>query len=218
MGLYGASTGVVAGTASTFAFSDSSMDAWAVAYLFSDSTNSIAKIVHDAQGAYVDYLKPSLEQPTYADTVAFLTGYEQYCRPAGIRSLISDALSKSKAVAEQPGDSAATAVVAQLGGVLGRPVSESDAITLYAWYANKDKRADIKAHSDLIKGLAPTANDEAVLQGKLGPAFVPIGIKGNVLGQRWAAAAATLADIDGGNAKNTKSVPQQQPTITFKAQ
>jgi hypothetical protein len=201
-GLTGTAARDIAIGAAGFSFAGSSMDAYTNAYLFSDASKSISKLVRDAQGTFMNDVSDKLDQLDYPSAVAMLTAYENICRPGEIRRMVDEAISAARIVAQTPGalspDAAVQDVLWKLTGQLGRPVDESQAITLYAWFIGaKAQRDAIKAQSDLIADLAKAPSSDADLLKKLAPVFVPLSTKGNPVAARWAVA---VGKVPGGEA------------------
>jgi hypothetical protein len=128
MGLTGNSAAEIAGVATAFSFAGSSMDAYTSAYLFSDASKSVGKIVRDGQGAFLDAVQAQVAGLSYAEAVSLLTAYEAICRPAQIRDLIDQAVSRGTVTTEQRGAAAAppapppgAAMAPQPGGPAAAP-------------------------------------------------------------------------------------------------
>lgn len=196
MGLGGSSAKEIAGVATTFSFAGSSMDAYTTAFLFSDASKSVTKIVRDAQNVYLAEVEPHLGTLQYGEVVRVLTGYEATCRPAQIRALIDDAVARGKVVAEQPGASAEDAEVSALLNTLrvqfGQSFTEAEAIVLYTWLRNPAARAQIAAAVEPVKSLVTRPGGTADLEQKLAVAFLPASIAGSRVPQRWQAAMAQV--------------------------
>lgn len=192
MGLTGSEAKEIAIAATTFSFAGASMDAFTNAILFSDAAKSVGKLVGDAQRAYLSSVAADLSSMDYSATVALLVGYERLCRPGEIRRLVDEAVNAATVVAESPGrlssGSEVLLVLGQLVGALGQPVSETDAIVLYAWYSRLERRNDIKNQSALIQNLATTVGGDTKLADKLKLPFLTLGLKDHPLMLRWSAA------------------------------
>lgn len=198
MGLTGSSAKEIAGLATAFSFAGSSMDAYTSAYLFSDASKSVGKIVRDGQGAYLTAIQGQLSSLTYADSVALLTGYEAICRPAQIRSLIDEAVARGTVTAERPGgervaEAEVASVLVLLRGQLGRSVSEEEAIVLHSWYrAPSALRDKIAASFEPAKSLV-TQLTAATLDQRLAQAFLPLSMTGSAVAARWSSPGAEIS-------------------------
>lgn len=197
MGLTGSSAKEIAGVASTFSFTQASMDAFTTSYLFSDAASSITKLVRDAQSAYLRAAEDQLATLDYPGAVSLLGGYEQICRPAQIRGLIDQAIAAARIVPETPGalpeDAAVVALLGNLTGALGTVVAEGDAIALYAWFvADGTGRTTVQSRSQFVQAQTITPAAIAALPGKLSSLFTPLTLKGNAIAKRWAPAVAKL--------------------------
>lgn len=198
MGLTGSGAKEIAGVATAFSFAGSSMDAYTGAYLFSDASKSVGKIVRDGQGAFLGAVQGQVASLAYADAVALLTAYEAICRPAQIRHLIDEAVSRGTVVTERPGgersgEAEVGSVLVLLRTQLGRSVSEEEAIVLYAWYrAPSALRDRIAARFEPAKSLVASLG-AATLDQRLAQAFLPLTLGGSLVGARWAAGAADIA-------------------------
>lgn len=195
MGLAGSSAKEIAGVATAFSFAGSSMDAYTSAYLFSDASRSVGKIVRDGQQVFLTAVEGQVGQLHYADAVALLTSYEAICRPAQIRALIDEAVARGTVTVERPGgDRAAEAEVASvlvaLRAQLGLAVSEEDAVVLYAWSRGGSLRERIATREPVKTLLA--RDGAAVLDQKLSQAFLPLSLGGTLVTARWAAAVAEI--------------------------
>ena len=197
MGLTGSDAKSIAISASTFSFAGSSMDAFANSFLFSDASKAITKLVHSAQSAYLTAAQDRMANINYPTAVSLLIGYEQMCRPAQIRAFIDEAVSTARIVSETPISSATEGqildVLGKLMGALGTPVSEADAIGLYAWFSSDSTgRNNIKPKISIVNALVNSLGSDANLESKLSPVFLPLSIKGNVLSERWSTAVAQV--------------------------
>lgn len=200
MGLTGSSAKQIAGVATTFSFAGSIMDSYTTSYLFSDAATSVGTIVSGAQSAYLSSIEQDIPKLGYADAVAMLTGYEALCRPAQIRALIDDAVAKATIVAKVkaplPSDQEVASVLAILAAALGRPISEAEAINLYAWYTSPAERSagPKLENNDPIPTLkaGPPALSDADLQKRLVPGFLQVSLASSLIPARWAAALAKL--------------------------
>lgn len=198
MGLTGAGAKEIAGVATAFSFAGSSMDAYTEAYLFSDASKSVGKIVRDGQGAFLTAIQGQLGAIRYADAVALLTGYEAICRPAQIRALIDEAVARGTVVTERPGgersgDAEVASVLVLLRAQLGRSLAEEEAVVLYAWYrAPAALRDKIAARFEPARSLVASLG-AATLEQRLAQAFLPLALGGSAVAARWAPAAADIA-------------------------
>lgn len=198
MGLTGSTAKQVAGAATAFAFAGSSMDAFTSTYLFSDAAKSVTKIVRDSQSAFLGALTLDQNGFEYADAVAVLTGYEALCRPAHIRALIDDSVTKARIEADftrpRASDGDTAAVLEALTAALGRRISEQQAINLYAWYLEPTARATgaTTQANDPIPALKQGGLSDAELDRKLSQAFLPVSLAGSRVPARWSAAVARV--------------------------
>lgn len=198
MGLTGAGAKEIAGVATAFSFAGSSMDAYTEAYLFSDASKSVGKIVRDGQGAFLAAIQGQLGAINYAEAVALLTGYEAICRPAQIRALIDEAVARGTVVTERPGgerggDAEVASVLVLLRSQLGRSFSEEEAVVLYAWYrAPSALRDKIAARFEPAKSLVASLG-AATLDQRLAQAFLPLALGGSAVAARWAPGAGDIA-------------------------
>lgn len=200
MGLTGNTAKQIAGVATTFSFVGSSMDSYTTSYLFSDAATSVGTIVSGAQSAYLSSIEENIPRLGYADAVALLTGYEALCRPAQIRTLIDDAVAKATIVAKVkaplPSDQEMASVLATLAVVLGRPISEAEAINLYAWFTSPAERSTGPKleNNDPIPALkaGPPALSDADLQKQLVLGFMPVSLASSSIPARWAVALTKL--------------------------
>ena len=99
MGLTGSSAKEIAAVATTLSFAASSMDSFTTTYLFSDAAKSVTKIVRESQSAFLGSVQGGMGGMDYSDALTVLGRYETVCRPAQIRALIDEALSKGNVVA-----------------------------------------------------------------------------------------------------------------------
>lgn len=184
MGVTGSSAKEIAGVASAFSFAGASMDAYSTAYLFADAGTSIIKLVHSSQELFMNEVDKSLQGTAlnHTNAVHILLGYQSICRPAKIRALVNDAISKAQVVAEiVPNDGAdleVMGVLAQLSRALGEPISESDALVLYARV--------LKPADGSLK-LASGTELNKVQIASLSNIFLPLGLKSSKVGERWRA-------------------------------
>ncbi len=187
MGVGGASAGGIAGVASTFSFLGASMDAYSTAYLFADAGTSIGKLVHSAQELFMSEVNRNLQNTVldHTDAMHILLGYQSICRPAKIRALVNDAVSKAQVVAEiapENGvDLEVMGVLLQLTRALGAPITEGDAIKLYARLL-KPEAGDVALAND--RKVSPT--QLASLSG----VFLPLMLQNSRVGRRWKQAIA----------------------------
>lgn len=185
MGVTGSSAKEIAGVASAFSFAGASMDAYSTAYLFADAGTSIIKLVHSSQELFMDEVNKSLQNTVlnHTNAVHILLGYQSICRPAKIRALVNDAISKAQVVAEIVPDNGADlevmGVLAQLTRALGEPVSESDALRLYARV--------LKPEDGSLTLASGTAIKKAQI-ASLSNIFLPLGLKSSKVGERWRSA------------------------------
>jgi hypothetical protein len=219
MGLTGSSTKEVAGVASAFSFGGSSMDAFTTSFLFSDASRSVTKLVRDAQAAYLTSIQDRIQTLDYDGAVSLLVGYEQICRPGQIRALIDQAVAEAKVVTEDPGrlpgDGAVVPLLGGLMGALGRPVTEAEAIVLYAWFTS-DTKGRTELAPSVPHSLAATSDAAAALEQKLQPVFLPLAIAGNPVAKRWAPAVALLKDKKPPSEKAAPALAA--PLLTIKRQ
>ena len=198
MGLTGSTAKQIAGVATSFSFAGSSMDAYTTTYLFSDAAKSVTKIVRQSQNAYLTALESQDPELNYPNVVALLTGYEALCRPAQIRALIDEAIAKTTIVAEvkspQPVDAEVGSVLSALTAALGQPISEPEAINLYAWYTNPSSRSTgAKTEvNEPIASLKKSGVTDARLALLLSQAFLPISLAGSTVPARWAPAVKQI--------------------------
>lgn len=192
MGLTGSTARQIAGVATTFSFAGSSMDAYTTTYFFSDAAKSVTKIVRQSQSAYLTALEAEAPELNYPNVVAILTGYEALCRPSQIRALIDDSIAKTTIVAEvrspQPGDAEVGTVLTTLSVALGQPISELEAINLYAWYKNPSSRSS-GAKTELnepIASLKKGGMTDERLASLLSRSFLSISLAGSAVPARWA--------------------------------
>lgn len=190
MGITGSSAKEVAAVASGFSFGGSSFDAYTTAYLFADAGTSVIKLVQKAQAAYWDRSDAELARASinHRAAVQALVGYESICRPAEIRALIRDAISKAEVVAEIEVDNGVqlevVGVLSRMAQVLGVPaVAEDQAVALYARY--------LGLSTEPVR-LAGTEVTDAQMQS-LAPVFAPLGLRGGKVGRRW----SDLAEKEG---------------------
>ncbi|MET0382497.1 MAG: hypothetical protein ABW032_03645 [Burkholderiaceae bacterium] len=196
MGLAGSSAKAIAATAATFSFGGSSLDAFTTSFLFSDAAKSVVKLVQQSRSAYKAAVLDQATTLDYPGAVALLTGYEQICRPAQIRSLVDEAVAGAKVVAENPGalssQSATTVLLGSLTGLLRVGVAEADGIVLYAWSTSDAAgRARLQANSKFLSDLVAKETAQK-LDEELRPAFAPLALDGNPVAARWADAVAVL--------------------------
>lgn len=186
MGVGGASAPGIAGVASTFSFLGASMDAYSTAYLFADAGTSIIKLVHSAQELYMNEVTKNFENNVLDHTGAMhiLLGYQSICRPAKIRALVNDAVSKAQVVAEIAPDNGVDlevmGVLAQLTRALDMPISEGDAIKIYARLL-KPETGDLQLTNNKI--------NSKQLAG-LSSIFLPLMLQNSRVGRRWKQAIA----------------------------
>jgi uncharacterized protein with FMN-binding domain len=207
MGLTGSSAKSIAAVASSFSFAGSSLDSAGAAFLFSDASKAINRLVRDAQEKYVAKLNDYEGSWTYADAVDILTGYEELCRPTSIRALVDEAIANTRLVAEDPangngsGKSLASQVVGQLqAGLVNKAVNERDAIALYDWYANPDERKAIESTAPFKEMLSRLGLKPVEVEAKVAPAFAAvIKTKSSPLLARWG------SDLDAAKAARSKS-------------
>ena len=198
MGLTGSTAKQIAGVATSFSFAGSSMDAYTTTYLFSDAAKSVTKIVRQSQSAYLSALESQDPELNYPNVVALLTGYEALCRPAQIRALIDEAIAKTTIVAEVksplPVDAEVGSVLSALTAALGQPISEPEAINLYAWYKNPSSRSTgAKTESnEPIASLKKAGLTDARLVSLLSQAFLPISLASSTVPSRWAPAVKQI--------------------------
>jgi len=184
MGVTGSSAKEIAGVASAFSFAGASMDAYSTAYLFADAGTSIIKLVHSSQELFMNEVDKSLQGAAlnHTNAVHILLGYQSICRPAKIRALVNDAISKAQVVAEivpnNGADLEVMGVLAQLSRALGEPISESDALVLYARV--------LKPADGSLK-LASGTELNKVQIASLSNIFLPLGLKSSKVGERWRA-------------------------------
>ncbi len=215
LGLSGANAAVSGGTGAAFSFSGASMDAHATAYLFSDSTTGIAKLVQGAQQAYMDYIKDDLNAYDYQQSVGALSKYGLLCSPGEIRRLINESLSAAKVVAQSPDTQAAQTelmtVLGALNQTLSTPVTEGDAIALYAWYIQPGNRSQIaNGTATVSSAIAGAGGGNAdTLSSKLSPTFLKLAVKGDPLAARW---ASSVGSVPG--ATKVNSTPSSGPTLS----
>jgi len=200
MGLAGSAAKEIAGVATAFSFTGSSMESFTTAYLFSDVASAVTKIVREAQKAWLDSVTTpgNLADMGSADAIRLLADYERICRPAQIRALIDQSIARGTVVAERvrTSDADVGAVLQSLQATLGASVSEVDAIVLYAWFKNpgqRDSGANLSAQGPL-PGLLKN-RDAVVLQRQLAQAFLPISLAGSPVPDRWSAAVKSLLPI-----------------------
>ncbi|QFZ83254.1 hypothetical protein GFK26_11020 [Variovorax paradoxus] len=207
MGITGNSAKQIAGVASAFSFAGASMDAYSTAYLFADAGTSIVKLVHASQELFMREVNNGLQGTVldHMNAMHILLGYQSICRPAKIRALVNDALSKAQVVAEIAPDHGADlevlGVLAQLERELGKPVSESDAIRIYGRF--------LKPEDGNLTLASGVALDTARIAG-LSTLFLPLGLKNSKVASRWKSALASTAPP-------ASSTPLQQATAPAKA-
>lgn len=187
MGVTGSSAKEIAGVASAFSFAGASMDAYSTAYLFADAGTSIVKLVHASQELFMEEVNKSLQSTVLNHTNAMhiLLGYQSICRPAKIRALVNDALSKAQVVAEIVPDNGADleviGVLAQLTRALREPISEGDAIRIYGRFL-KPEAGTLTLASGTALNTAQIANLSSI--------FLPLGLKNSKVASRWKSALA----------------------------
>lgn len=191
MGLTGSTAKEIAAVATSFSFAGSSMDAFTTSFLFSDASKSVTKIVRSAQGAYLNEIEAQVPSLDYGGAVALLTGYEAICRPAQIRALIDDAVSRGRVVAELPGqvsdDTEVSTVLTLLRTQFGRAFSEEEAIVLYSWYRSPQAlRTLMEVALEPIRTVVTGLNAAAVEQ-RLAIAFLSVSMAGSHIPARWQA-------------------------------
>lgn len=201
MGLTGSSAKQIAGVATTFSFAGSSMDAFTTAYLFSDAAKSVTKIVRESQSAFLGSIQGDLSDLDYPGTVAILTRYESVCRPAQIRALIDEAIAKGTVVVEpaksQASDPEVASVLAVLSTQFGRPISETEAINLYAWYKYpKDRSTGPKTEAnEPIASFKKSNITDETLEKRLSQAFLSISLAGSAVPARWEPAVQQIRKV-----------------------
>lgn len=200
MGLTGSSAKEIAGVATAFSFTGSSMESFTTAYLFSDAASSVTKIVRESQKAWLDSVATpgNLTNMDSADAVRLLGHYEQICRPAQIRALIDLSIAKGTVVAEraQTADADVGSVLQSLHASLGVPVSEAEAIVLYAWFRNPGQRtsgANLSANEPVASMLANRTAQ--ILERQLAQAFLPISLAGSPVPDRWSPGVRSLLPV-----------------------
>ncbi|WP_435473818.1 hypothetical protein [Variovorax sp. GB1P17] len=187
MGVGGASAGGIAGVASTFSFLGASMDAYSAAYLFADAGTSVIKLVHSAQELFMDEVNRNLQNTVLDHTGAMhiLMGYQSICRPAKIRALVNSAISKAQVVAEIAPDNGVdvevTNVLGQLRSALNTPVSEAEAIKLYARMLKPDTKAPLPENERKLS---------AAQLAEISNIFLPLMLQNSRVGHRWRLAIA----------------------------
>ena len=204
LGLAGTSSGVAGGTGAAFSFAGASMDAHATAYLFSDSTTGITKLVQGAQDAYMNYIKDDLKSYDYQQSITALSKYGLLCSPGEIRRLINESLSAAKVVAQSPDTQAAqtelVTVLAELNQALSMPVTEGGAIALYAWFSQSDARTNIKTGTKLVATAVTNAGGDNQLSTELSPIFLKLGVKGDAFAARW---SSSIGSVPGASKVNS---------------
>ncbi len=214
LGLAGGSAAVSGGTGAAFSFAGASMDAHATAYLFSDSTTGITKLVQGAQQAYMDFIKDDVKSYDYQQSITALSKYGLLCSPGEIRRLINESLSAAKVVAQSPDSQAAqtelTTVLGALNQTLSMQITEGDAIALYAWFTQTTNRAAIASGTATVSAALTGAGGKAdTLSSKLSATFLKLAIKGDPLAARW---ASSIGNVPG--AAKVQAAPTAGPTLS----
>lgn len=193
MGLTGSDAKDIAIAAATLSFTASSRDAFTSTFLFSDAANSITSLVGRAQRAYLKSVEGDLAILDYSATVALLAGYERLCRPAEIRRLIDESVAEASLKVPNTTKPLASpqevaSLLEKLTKDLGRPVSEAEAITLFAWFSKPGRRAEVKSGSPFITSLlAALGDNDAALESKVQNSLLPIGVNDDPIALRWSA-------------------------------
>ena len=215
MGLTGSSAKLISGTATSFSFAGSSIESFTTAYLFSDASKSVNKIVRESRQAFMASVQQNdMTTLDYPNAVTLLTGYEAVCRPAQIRALIDDAVAKGTVVAETAGskqvDSEVGNLLNTLTSIFRRPVTEVEAINLYAWYKYPGQRnSGAKTEvNEPIRSLKLAGDTDATLQQKLSQAFLNTQLIGSTIPGRWAAAVEQIVSV------GTSGVPAATASIS----
>lgn len=229
MGLVGNTAKEVAGVATAFSFAGSSMESYTTAYLFSDAASSVTKIVREAQQAWLAGVDTpeNLANLDSADVVRLLVDYERLCRPAQIRALIDQSIAKGTVVADRgrSSDADVVAVLQSLQAILGVPVTEAEAVVLYAWSRNPAQREAGAKLSELapVKSLMAKWKP-AELDRLLAQAFLSVSLAGSRVPERWSAAvksmlapAPTTAGEEGSDPQGAPPAPGRVPLVNVPA-
>ncbi len=214
MGLTGSPAKHVSAVATSFAFAGTSFDAFTTSYLFSDAAKSVTRIVRASQRAFLDGLRVDLGRLDYPTVIEVLTGYEAVCRPAQIRQLVDDAISRAEIVPEVRSVDAASpemvGVSNDLTAAFGQRFTELEVINLYAWWNRPAQRATL-AKNEPIATLKKTRSDDA-LDTALGRVFLPLSLADSRLVARWKPVLDRIAAPNGNGARSPGAAPASGTT------